>query len=244
MRRTIVMSDPQGRPEVLERILECSGYERGTDRLVVAGDIVGTEPGGLRCVREVEDAGAEVLVGNHELAFARGETIDERDDEVDPELFRLVEERIRSGDWQLATLVEPDIVVTHGGLSSAFEPLFAQVRCDIPTLVETLNQRWRSSLEEGHGGAKWDWTELLTGPMGPLWWRPTDPQGPLRGLAQIVGHTPREVLRDAALARRLESQGFYLVDPFTRGWLLRGSPDPAPCRFAVVEHGRVRVEEA
>jgi hypothetical protein len=240
--RTVIVSDPQGEPTVLERALACSRYEPGSDRLIVAGDIVGVEPGGMACVRLAEASGGQILVGNHELAFLRGETIDESEDDVDPLLFGLVRRRIESGAWCLAAIVDNEVVVTHGGLSAAFNDLFVQVGRDAGRLVATLNQKWRSSLSKTENGSVWGAEDELTGPLGPLWWRPSGRVAPLPGIIQVAGHTPPEILEGRA--DRLEAHGLYLVDPFTRGWLIAGRPDPPPCRYAVVEDGHVEVHGA
>ena len=243
MGRTIVVSDPQGEPAVFERMLACSGFRRGVDRLIVAGDIVGAEPGGLACVGAVEDSGGEVLVGNHEMAFFAGDTIDEGP-RVDPALFELVRERALSGAWNLAAEAD-GVIVTHAGLSREFTALWESAARDPARLVEMLNERWRAELPIAERGASGIGASEILGPDGPLWWRPLQAGGVLPGgVPQVAGHTPIELLRRRGAVRELERAGLHLVDPFTRGWVQRGRPDPPPCRYAVIESGRVSVEEA
>jgi hypothetical protein len=237
--RTIVVSDPQGEPAVFERALACSGFQRGVDRLIVAGDIVGAEPGGAACVAAVEASGAEVLVGNHEMAFFAGDTIDEGP-HVDPPLFALVRERVLAGAWKVAAEVE-GVIVTHAGVSRSLLPMWERADRDPAMFAGMLNERWRTELPIAERGEFGMGASLILGPEGPLWWRPLLADSVLPGARQVAGHTPIELLGRGRAARELERRGLHLVDPFTRGWVQAGRPDPPPCRYAVVASSDVTV---
>lgn len=239
MTRTIVVSDIHGEPAVLERAVEHARFDPRCDRLLVAGDCVevGTDPKGA--VEAVDRLAADVLVGNHELALILGQPI-EMDTRPDERLRELLSERVVSGAWPLAAEVD-GVLVSHAGFSRAHERTFeAEAGSDPARFVRILNRRWvrdlRSALERG-SIAFGD----LTGMTGPLWFRPAGPGDLLAGVVQVAGHTPPEVLRDPKAAVRLRRAGFHIVDPYVRGWIREGRPEPPPFRYAIVEAGSVRV---
>ena len=71
-RRTFVISDAHGYPEIIENALEHGDFRPGIDGFVYAGDFVDRGPDARGCLDLIERYATEVLVGNHELAVLAG----------------------------------------------------------------------------------------------------------------------------------------------------------------------------
>jgi len=81
-----------------------------------------------------------------------------------------------------------------------------------------------------------DWFEHdMLDDNGLFWFRPRPYSrlAPLPGCLQVVGHTPP--------LTHLAVDGFHMIDPCAWEWELTGAP--GYFRYAVIETGRVRVEE-
>lgn len=69
--RTLVVGDVHGCLGELKELLRRSGFRRGSDRLVFAGDLVDRGPDSLGVVRLAMEMGAESVMGNHEEKHLR-----------------------------------------------------------------------------------------------------------------------------------------------------------------------------
>ena len=234
--RTIVFSDVHGEPGIIRGVVEHSGYVAGDDRLVFAGDAIDIGRDSAGCLALLGELGAEFLAGNHEW----GAFIDWGFEPLAPEVEEAVRRHITAGDWPLAAEAD-GVLITHAGVSAGWAGLFASVaRGDVARFVDALNHGFRSAVDLG--------IEAVGGVVdddGPLWWRPRGRQAVgLPGVAQVCGHTPREIMRAWAPDEPLGAQGLYLVDPWVRGWETRGFGPPTPVRYAVIEGGAVRVVDS
>ena len=233
--RTFVVSDAHGHPELIRNALDHGGFVPGRDHFIYAGDIFdrGTDPGG--CIDLIEEYATEVLLGNHDVAALLDFLVYPSDPEN--RRFRpLMMNRVLNGEpgkvWKLAACVD-GVLVTHAGISAEFDRArLEECGQDPALLAERLNADFfaavRCQLETGD----LDPNGVL-GDEGPTWFRPfpwTDVL-PLAGVRQVVGHTPP--------IDELEETDFYMIDPC----VFLGLEDRGRFRYAVIEDGRVRVEE-
>lgn len=65
----LFVGDVQGCAEPLDRLLVAAGFDAGTDRLVLCGDLVNKGPDSVGVLRRVRDLGAESVLGNHDVAL-------------------------------------------------------------------------------------------------------------------------------------------------------------------------------
>jgi hypothetical protein len=241
-RRTIVISDAHGYPQLVRNALEHARYEAGVDRLVFAGDFADRGPDGRECLELIETSGAEVLWGNHDVAVLLGQTIAPQDPES-PKLRPHFGQRFREGVWKLALCVE-GVLITHAGLSRAYRHDWEACDQDPERLAARLNEEFRLVLGPYvRGEADSDWPDddkpSLLDDMGPLWFRPTPalPEGLLQGAIQVCGHSPFDGREHRALAQ----QGLHVVDPTLVLGIMHDHG--ITYRYAVIEGGAVRVEE-
>jgi hypothetical protein len=237
--RTIVISDPHGHPEIMQRALDHAEYRCGRDRLIVAGDLVDAGRGGFACIELAERSSAEVLIGNHEHVFFWGDTLDEG--RADPKLQKLVHKRIVAGEFKLAAVAD-GVVISHAGFSADWREAFEnELGSDPEALADEANRRLAAWAGVAHRQHYEQTATLLFGQDGPLWFRPIDASDLLPGVAQVTGHTPPELYRTRKPTQEFRAAGFYQIDPFARGWAWRGCPDPPPLRYAIIEKGQVTV---
>ncbi len=233
--RTVVFSDVHGEPSVIRSVVEHSGFDARTDRLVFAGDAIEVGRDSAGALDLLDELGAEFLVGNHEYAlFADGALEAEP---VGVQVEEAVLERIGSGSWPLVAVVD-GVLITHAGISQVFAEQFGftGVGGAVLALAERINRAFREAVVSG------DFTvEGVCGRGGPLWYRPRGGAAPLRGVVQVAGHTPVSLLHAQGEAERLADAGMYLIDPHVRRWRALGFPPPPPVRYAVIENGDVRV---
>ena len=233
--RTFVISDAHGYPELIQNALDHGGFRPGVDAFVYAGDLLdrGTDAEG--CIALVEEYATEVLLGNHDVAALLGFFVYPQDPGA-PRFRSLFIDRVLNAEpdhaWKAATCVD-GMLITHAGLSSAYERVFEE-EChgDPVCLAGYLNQALLDAVRRELETGEYDEQGIL-GDGGPTWFRPP-PHGdlhPLSGIRQVVGHTPP--------LPELEELGFYMVDPCA----FLGMEDPGRFRYAVIEDGRVRVEE-
>ena len=71
MSRTIIIGDVHGMYDELLELIELTGYQQGSDRLVLTGDVIHKGPMQSACVRTLHRLGAELVMGNHEEKQAR-----------------------------------------------------------------------------------------------------------------------------------------------------------------------------
>lgn len=105
--RTLIIGDVHGCIRELDLLLAKVGYT-SNDRLIFVGDLINKGPSSLAVLQRVKELGAEVTLGNHELALLldieRGAT---------PKFPREYIEWMRS--WP-AFIDTKDFLIVHGGL--------------------------------------------------------------------------------------------------------------------------------
>ena len=234
-RRVFVISDAHGYPELIANALEHGGFRPGADAFVYAGDLVDRGPDPEGCLELVETYATEVLVGNHELAVLEGFDLFEQTSES-RRLRRVFLDRVLSSDrataWKAVTCVD-GVLISHAGIARHYAPAFHRDCLGRPELLaDLLNREFLQAVRRELECGDWDDDGIL-GDRGPLWFRPDGwaGAGPLPGVTQVVGHSPP--------VPALEADGFFMVDPC----VFRGRGDPLRYRYAVIEAGRVRVEE-
>jgi len=233
--RTIVVSDLHGDSALLTRALDDAGFSAGSDRLVVAGDLV--DVGSDDTIALAEQLGATILAGNHEVSAAIGLRITPQNPEtiaMGPDLAR----RFASGEWPLALVVD-GWLVTHAGVSVALDDIVMAASGDLEAVATSLNELFRTEISSAVRRMPITWDSLTSfrligGEMGPLWFRPLSLHHVPSGLPQVVGHTPPEMLAPAHLSA-LDARGWRLVEPGRRGDAGSGF------RYAVIEDGDARV---
>jgi hypothetical protein len=232
--RTIVFSDVHGEPDIIGAVVAHSGFDAGVDRLIFAGDAIEIGRDSLRCLDLLDELGAECLAGNHEWGAFTGRPIEGA--RLDPVLVRRVKQSITSARWRLATTAD-GVLVTHAGVGQRFWLGSGSGDGGTAELIaQVLNGEF-----EGAVASRSRKKGSVVGYSGPLWWRPGYDGEPLAGVTQVAGHTPPETIGEIGSAEHWAENGLYLIDPFVRGWRLRGFEPPAPIRYAVVEDGAVRV---
>lgn len=227
--RTIVVSDLHGRSDLLTRALDHACFTTG-DRLVVAGDLidVGTDD----TIALAQSLGATILAGNHEVSAAIGLRISPQN----PESIARGSEFagcFATGEWPLAVAVD-GWLITHAGVSVSFDDVLLRAGFDPVATADALNDLFRDEITRAVRSMPLAFEDLgrfriLGGEMGPLWFRPMNPELLPSGLRQVVGHTPPDAL--GARLSAVESRGWRLVEPGGHG-----GPQTL-ARYAVIENG-------
>jgi hypothetical protein len=254
--RTIVIADVHGNLNLLRNALDHAKLSK-EDRVIFAGDFCDIGYDTYDVQTALEDIGAEVLFGNHEIAHMFGHAIKPYDYKLDS-ILGLVEgwiTKFLTREWKLATSIKTskeynDILVTHAGVSDL---LGEKLVCEGLTafqIAEKINDRFFSQIMLNH-------SNLLLEPrdhylvynefLSPVWWRPFTrvlASDSIKGtmpfpVRQIAGHTPREHYDNEEL-RHLERMGFYLIDPYQGGRM----NIPGYCMYAVVEDDEVNIIES
>jgi hypothetical protein len=240
-RSTLVISDVHGYPELIENALRVSGFRAGSDLLVFAGDFLDRGGHARECLERLDELGADMLIGNHDMAIALGDWIGEQ--QPGSKVFRRpLLERLRTRRIQLVTSVE-GVLVSHAGLRRAFAADFDEVDRDTARLAARLNDEFhvavRRRLDLGRGEPE----PRTLDAWSPLWLRIDDADvGPgllLGGAEQIAGHTTPSVFHRWSEAD-FRAAGLHAIDPGTYG--LGRRDHPRHYRYAVIENGAVRVE--
>ena len=233
--QTIVISDCHGHPELVAAALDDAGFEQSRDRLVFAGDFLDRGPRPAECLALLEDAGAELLLGNHDAAILFGQPIWPQD-AVSWRFAPRLLDGFLAGEWQLAAAAH-GVLITHAGVTlevAGLRDAAAHLKVDADGLADTLNARFRSAALKALAGET-DHHPLL-GERGPLWLRPHQLHPwDLPAVPQIIGHTDARSVDADALA----GLGVHLVDPGVSS-LLPGAR-PRRFRYAVVDEDGVRV---
>lgn len=233
--RTFVISDAHGHPGLIENGLEHGEFRPGIDDFVYAGDFVDRGPDAPGCLDLIERYATHVLMGNHELAVLLGFQLFEQTAKSRA-LRQLLLDRVLTTDaatpWEAVRVVD-GLLLSHAGVSQAYQRVF-QTECqsDPARLAAYLNEAFLAAVRRELLTGDWD-TEGIIGTAGPLWFRPQPHSSrlPLAGVTQVVGHTPP--------LPELEPSGFYMVDPC----VFQGLGSSRRYRYAVIENGRVRVQE-
>jgi hypothetical protein len=95
IRRTIVLSDVHGYPELIENALGAAEFRQGADELIFAGDFVDRGGRARECLKMLDELGAQTLIGNHDQAIALGYWIGEQQ-AASKAFCRTILKRIRS----------------------------------------------------------------------------------------------------------------------------------------------------
>lgn len=183
----------------------------------------------------MDNYATEVLLGNHAAAVLLDFIIYPQDPES-PGFRSLFIDKVlnahRESAWKAAMCIE-GVLITHGGISSQYERVLnEECQGDPMLLAEHLNLAFLAAVRRELETGQWDEYGIL-GEDGPMWFRPQPYSHllPLAEIRQVVGHTPA--------SRELEACDFHMVDPCA----FLGMEDPGRFRYAVIEVGRVRVEE-
>jgi hypothetical protein len=119
--RTLIVGDVHGCLDELKALLAKVGFERGRDRLVSVGDLLGKGPSGAEVVRYFRKRGHLAVRGNHDervIAWHRG-------DDARPlsKVHSRDAARLSARDWAwlearplVLPLDELGVLVVHGGL--------------------------------------------------------------------------------------------------------------------------------
>jgi Calcineurin-like phosphoesterase len=234
-KRTFVISDAHGYPQIIENALEHGGFTPGVDAFIYVGDFVDRGPDAQGCLDLIERYATEVLVGNHELAVIVGFPLFEQTPES-RELRQVLLDRALSPDpatiWKVVSFLD-GLLLSHAGISETYQPVFErECQGDPARLAAHLNRVFLGAVRRELSTGDWD-EEGILGDDGPLWFRPRPYSNrlPLTGITQVVGHTPPQP--------ELEASGFFMVDPCVfRGWR-----DSRRYRYGLIENGRVQVRE-
>jgi len=69
--KTVVVGDIHGCLEEFKGLLDLCAYNKETDRLILAGDIVDRGPDSAGCIQLAIDSNAEFVIGNHDDKYIR-----------------------------------------------------------------------------------------------------------------------------------------------------------------------------
>jgi hypothetical protein len=237
--RTIVTGDAHGYPWLIENALQHAGFDPEKDQFVFTGDFLDRGPEPQACLDLVERYASTVLVGNHELAVLLEDPITPFDPAsalFEPYLRGRVLNAPRDEAWRCAVAVE-GVLITHAGVPARYErALNEECGGNIEVFADWLNKVFDESLRASIDRWAVDWEGLL-GLDGPLWFRPRGlrAQEVLRHVTQVAGHTPVS----ADVAEAFAEEGLYLIDPD-----VYRTPTKDRYRYAVIEGGRVRIEDS
>lgn len=240
MGRTIVISDSHGHLGPFEAALAHARFDAGADRLITAGDLL--DVGEDDVIGRAKALGAEMLVGNHEVAAALGLRIHPQN-ESSLARGEDITQRILDGSLRLAA--ESDgWLITHAGVSETLSDVIARNGREPAAIAEALNTAFRREFEAAIGSRPIGWDDLqryrlLGGQSGPLWFRPLSSDLLPSGLRQMIGHTPPDLVAEEGL-RVLRNAQWLLVDA--------GGHDPSVAaagrfRYGVVQDGEACVVE-
>jgi hypothetical protein len=260
--RVFVTADCHACPEVLRA--GCAALRtrygksrKGVDRVVFAGDFLdrGTLEGARECLAMIESCADEVLWGNHDLAILIGYEIgaqDPRSYELQPELrARFLRGAAGDGpEWKLVT-VAGDVLISHAGVSDEYARDLAECDGDLEELARRVNEEFHRAVEIELAGGPWEdqRTRVSTSPAHYK----LEKHGLmrlLRGVAQVVGHTPPEKLArgygvhasvqlapTAVSGSAFAEDGLYLIDPGVQWQLPSDAVSPAVRREPPVPPG-------
>ena len=238
---TLVVSDVHGFPELLENALRRSGFRKGIDRLVFAGDFLDRGARAGECLERLDELGAETLIGNHDQAIALGYWIGEQR-EASKAFREPLRERLRTRRLDLVRSVD-GVLISHAGLTSAFAADFVELGRDPARLAARLNDEYHAAVQRQIEHGRELPEPRILDEWSPQRLRVDDADvGPgrlLGGAQQIAGHTTPTVFRRWTEAA-FRAAGLHAVDPGSYG--LGPRDRPRHYRYAVIQAGTVRVE--
>lgn len=218
----IVLSDLHGNLKLYDNALRESGYQKGRDVLVIAGDWMDIGEDSEELWKRIEAEADVILLGNHELAHIIQQEISPYDNKLDFTSMPLeIAEAVRDGQIKLAYVANDEVLITHAGVSEALinstmNPQISGLR-NVQQIADALNMHFINSLSFDANGMpslneqeRW----FAHSNISPLWWRPLE-RGlqPAKGLKQMAGHTPAGYYTSTQ-QRKLKEAGFILVDPY------------------------------
>ena len=231
MTRTIVCSDLHGRPSVFEAIVRHSDFTRGTDRLIIAGDLGDDRAGDADVLALAESLGAEIVLGNHELWHLDGY----RDFEGSVFHSSVTLERMLAREWVMAAIVD-DILITHAGVSHQFASERGLASQSATEIAAWLNGQTRLlALRFTNDEPTGDEGDLLAG-GSPIWFYPSPSNWPLASIRQVTGHRVPGYQLEWGEVAAYEQDGFYHVDPGVRVY-----DGQTHIRYAIIEDGEVQI---
>lgn len=224
--RAIVISDCHANVDYVVNALLHSRYDQKKDRLIFAGDVFDIGPDPKTCLDFLEDAGAEMLLGNHELAVLYGERISPQS-LISWTFKDFIKSKVR-GPERWAVMAEHDgVLISHAGVSQVYWETLEGMSAE--EVAAYFNDRFQHIDIKAIADEFWS-------QEGPLWFRPGF-LCPLQGFKQIVGHTPPSHL----LPEFAKSETYISVDPYVR------HPSVASgkrYRYVVIEDGIVSVYDS
>ena len=165
--RCIILADCHGSPHLITNVLKHSGYNKSTDRLVFAGDLVDIGYSALECIDILHENNVELLMGNHDAAIVLNKQIWPQNMINYEEQEKIIE--IQS-EFKMAA-VHDDVLITHAGLSDRY----FKDQNNVEEITKSLNETKLIDLWSGDN---------------ILWFRPGEGINPHPGIVQVVGHTP------------------------------------------------------
>jgi len=165
--RCIVLGDAHGSPHLINNVLYHSQYNKDSDRLIFAGDLVDIGFEALRCINILRDNQAELLIGNHDAAIVLNKQIWPQNMVNYEEQEKIIE--IQS-EFKMAA-VHDNVLITHAGLSE----VYFKNQNNVNLIAETLNKTKLINLWSGDN---------------ILWYRLGEGIKPHPEIIQVVGHTP------------------------------------------------------
>jgi len=220
--RSIICSDCHGKPWLITNVLHHSDYEKGTDRLIFCGDFCDLGPNPRRCLEILIEEGAEILLGNHDLAIAIGQRIHPawQTDYENDALLDILLDFYYGHNFKVSAIIEPNVIISHAGISQSFYDYDSMIDDKRKVDLGAYNSHLNSIPHR-------DLIEL----DGPLWYRPNHQNPPIDEWFQIVGHTPPEAM--------LVYDKFISLDPWTsEDWEMQ---DLTRYRYALVENDCIKL---
>jgi predicted phosphodiesterase len=223
--RCIVIADAHAQPWLISNALEHSHYDKKEDRLIFAGDFldVGIEPD--KCFDILEEQGAEMLFGNHEVSVLLNKPVTPQS-LVSWEYQAMFEKLVRDPEqpWKVAT-AHDGVLITHAGVSQVYHrALYGYEEMGADYVADYFNKRFELILDVPEIALDF-WAN-----DSPLWFRP-GLMAPLPGIVQVAGHTPAEMLP--------KDENYYSVDPYSRHNFSRDR-----YRYAEIIDGDVQVYDS
>jgi hypothetical protein len=222
--RTIVCGDAHGQPWLIQNVLDRSEYDVRKDRLIFVGDSVDIGYSALDCLNILLDNKAEILWGNHDLAYILGKSIWPQN-QFDYDFY----DKLMEVKDQIKVFTQcGNIFITHAGISEHYYRCFLGIIFNLNPKFENISDV-RKNLENYINSSS---LEELWKKDSPVWYRPNKSDPPIGFLPQIVGHTPPGWLAQTGL----QLDNFISVDPYsTIGF------DETRYRYVIIENNEMKL---
>jgi bis(5'-nucleosyl)-tetraphosphatase (symmetrical) len=174
--RTFIVGDVHGCLQELKELLHVAGHRRGTDRLILLGDMIDRGPESAGVLRFAREVNADCILGNHEekhLRWRRHERVltatgKRNPMEPFPEVKLVTHASLAEEDWSfLEGLphyldVAPGVVAVHAGLEPSVA--FASQRPNV-----LLRCRWIDRTKNRMASLDQDEPDLKQPPNSDFW---------------------------------------------------------------------------